>query len=196
MTPKGIKCDMKRTLIIIAILIASALIALLWVRIDTAITKNNYPTPERYNEPVELYSEEYSVPQDLVYAVIKIESKFKSDAMSERGALGLMQMLPETFFWLSKKTGDCYEDENLLYNPDISIKYGTYYLSWLYSRYNSWETAVAAYNAGHGNVDDWLKSDEYSKDGTLIYIPFKETREYVEKVKKARETYKELYFEN
>ena len=186
---------MKKTLIIISILIASALIALLYVHIDTAITKANYPMPEQYVSAIKASADEYSVPETLIFAVIRTESKFKSDAISEAGAVGLMQMKPDTFFWLSGKTGEDFSDENLLYNPEISIKYGTYYLSWLYSRYGSWETALAAYNAGHGKVDEWLGNSEYSKNGTLTHIPFKETREYVEKVSKAKEIYSELYFE-
>lgn len=186
---------MKKTLIIISILIASALIALLYVNIDTAITKANYPMPSQYAKAVKANAEEYSVPETLIFAVIKTESKFRSDAVSKAGAIGLMQMTPETFFWLSEKAGDDYSDKNLLYNPEISIKYGTYYLSWLYSRFGSWETALAAYNAGHGKVDEWLKDDEYSKNGVLVRIPFKETREYVDRVTKARDIYFKLYFE-
>lgn len=187
---------MKRTLIIISILIVSALIALVWVHVDDYITKTNYPLPEEYAASVDRYSEEYSVPKALIYAVIKVESKFKSDAVSSAGAIGLMQVTPDTFIWLSKKTEDKYEDVNLLYNPDINIKYGVYYLSWLYSRYGSWETALAAYNAGHGKADEWLDDPEYSQNGVLTNIPYRETREYVEKVMKAKDIYKKLYFEN
>lgn len=186
---------MKKTLIIISILIASALIALLWVRIDTVITKNNYPVPEQYADVVKIAADEYSVPEDLVFAVIKTESGFKSDAISQKGAVGLMQLMPETFLWLSTKTGDNYTDENLLYNPEINIKYGVYYLSWLYSRYGSWETALAAYNAGHGNVDDWLKDGTFSSRSAITDIPFRETREYVKKVLDAKQVYLENYYE-
>ena len=187
---------MKRTLIIISILIVSALIAFLWVYVDDFIKKQNYPNPEEYQNPVQKYSEEYAVPKELILAVIKTESDFKSDAVSGAGAIGLMQVTPDTFLWLSKKTEDRYEDTNLLYNPDINIKYGVYYLSWLYSRYGSWETALAAYNAGHGKVDDWLDNPDYSKGGALTSIPYKETREYVEKVMNAKDIYRKLYFEN
>lgn len=187
---------MKRTLIIISILIVSALIAFLWVHIDDFIKEQNYPNPEEYKDFVYKYSEEYAVPKELILAVIKTESKFKSDAVSGAGAIGLMQVTPETFLWLSKKTEDRYEDTNLLYNPEINIKYGVYYLSWLYSRYGSWETALAAYNAGHGKVDEWLDNPENAKGGVLTNIPYKETREYVEKVMKAKDIYKKLYFEN
>ena len=187
---------MKRTIIIISILIVSALIAFLWVYIDDHITRSNHPLPEEYTAVIDKYSEEYAVPKELVFAVIKTESDFKSDVVSNAGAVGLMQVTPDTFLWLSKKTEDKYDDVNLLYNPEINIKYGVYYLSWLYSRYGSWETALAAYNAGHGKVDSWLENPEYSKNGVLTNIPYKETREYVKKVMNAKDTYKKLYFEN
>ena len=71
---------------------------------------------------------------------------------------------------------------------------GCWYIKRLLIQYNNVDTALAAYNAGSGNVSKWLKNEEYSKDGeNLIIIPFKETREYVKKVSKARIQYKRLY---
>lgn len=184
---------MKKTLTIILILIASAVIALFWVKIDTALDKKYHP--DDYLEIVEKYAQEHSVPKELVFAVIKTESKFKSDAVSSKGAIGLMQMTPDTFTWLCEKNGDLSNDPNLLYTPEVNIRYGTYYLDMLYSEFGSWETALAAYNAGPANVRKWLGNKEYAQDGVLTYIPFKETREYVEKVIKAKNVYTELYFE-
>lgn len=183
---------MKKTIIIICILITSALIALCWVKVDTAITKKEHPV--QYSAEVEMFSENYSVPRELIYAVIKTESSYKSDAVSKKGAVGLMQIKPDTFVWLCEKNGDENNDPDLLYNPQVNIKYGTYYLDMLYSEFGSWETALAAYNAGPSNVRKWLKDSEYSSDGVLTNIPFEETRQYVEKVIKARDTYIELYF--
>lgn len=183
---------MKRTLIIISILIVSALAALLWVNIDTAISKVSHPL--EYEETVVKNAEAYSVPKDLIFAVIKVESGFKSDAVSNKGAVGLMQMTPDTFTWLCEKKADINNDPAFLYNPEISIAYGTCYLDILYSEFGSWELALAAYNAGPSNVREWLKNPEYVKDGVLTYIPFKETREYVEKVMQAKQKYNQLYF--
>ena len=185
---------MKRTLIIISILIVSALFAMLWVNIDTAISKITHPL--KYEETIEQNADIRSVPKDLIFAVIKSESGFESDAVSKIGAVGLMQMTPDTFVWLCEKNSDPNNDPALLYNPEINIFYGTYYLDILYSEFGSWELALAAYNAGPTNVREWMKNPEYFKDGILLHIPFKETREYVEKVMKARQKYNELYFEN
>ena len=166
---------MKKTITIISILIISAAVAFAWVGIETAITKKLHPL--EYSESVEACADEYSVPKELIYAVIKTESSFKSDAESPKGAIGLMQITPTTYTWLCEKNADISNDPNLLYTPDVNIRYGTYYLDMLYSEFGSWELALAAYNAGPSNVRDWLKNPEYSKDGTLTDIPFKETRE-------------------
>lgn len=185
---------MKKTITILSILAASAIIAFFWVKIDTAIEKKSHP--DEYYDIVEECADSYSVPVDLIFAVIKTESKFKSDAVSSAGAIGLMQITPDTFSWLCEKRGDVSNDPNLLYTPAVNISYGTYYLDMLYSEFGSWETALAAYNAGPTNVRKWLKNPDYSENGVLTHIPFKETREYVEKVLKAKEKYTELYFEN
>lgn len=183
---------MKKTLTIIAILISSALIALFWVRIDDFLSKKAHPL--EYMEVVEKYSDEYSVPKELIFAVIKAESDFKSDAVSGKGAIGLMQLMPETYAWLCEKSGDVNTDSNFLYTPEVNIRYGTYYLDMLYSEFGSWENALAAYNAGPANVRKWLKDPSLSENGALSDIPFGETRNYIERVFKARDKYKELYF--
>ena len=185
---------MKKTITILSILAASAIIAFFWVKIDTAIEKKSHPN--EYLDIVEECADSYSVPVDLILAVIKTESKFKSDAVSSAGAVGLMQMTPDTFSWLCEKRADVSDDPNLLYTPAVNISYGTYYLDMLYSEFGSWETALAAYNAGPSNVRKWLTNPDYAENGVLTYIPFKETREYVEKVMKAKAKYTELYFEN
>ena len=157
---------------------------------------NKKVNPLKYSEHVEYYSELYEVPEPIIYAVIKTESSFQPDAVSPAGAIGLMQITPDTFTWLCNKNQDIDNNINRLYNPEANIKYGVYYLDMLYSEFGTWETALAAYNAGPRNVRDWLQNSELSQDGVLTHIPFKETREYVEKVMTAKETYLKLYSEN
>lgn len=140
---------------------------------------------------IEKYSDEYNVPKELVFAVIKVESGFDPEAESSVGALGLMQMMPKTFEWL---TGEEHLDEHLsfekLTDPEVSIRYGTYYLRYLYLKFENWDTVLAAYNGGEGNVAKWLADPEYSDgNGNLTYIPFEETRNYVEKVNRAMSKY-------
>lgn len=147
--------------------------------------------PQKYSEYVEKYSDEFGVERSLVYAVIHTESGFHEDAESSVGARGLMQLMPETFMWLQTKLGEEELPADALFDPNINIKYGTYYLSDLLYDYNGKvETAVAAYNAGTTNVDSWLMDSAYSTDGeTLNDIPYEETKRYVARVMKAKSVY-------
>ena len=149
-----------------------------------------------FEEYVTKYSNEFDVPEALVYAVIRAESSFDPNARSGVGAIGLMQLMPDTLDWLSRlldeeaPTGD-------IADPETNIKYGTFYLRHLYDRFDNWETALAAYNAGHGRVANWLKNSEYSDDGiSLKVIPIEETRNYVNKVTGNYNTYKKLYYKD
>ena len=154
--------------------------------------------PQTYHESVTRYSVAYNVPEQLIFAVIKTESDFDPRAESSAKARGLMQMIESTFLEL---TGPEYLNENLtfeaLYDPDVSIRYGTYYLKYLYEMFDyNWDTALAAYNGGLGNVRKWLNNPEYTdEDGNLTYIPFSETRSYVSKVNRARDMYQKLYYQ-
>ena len=152
--------------------------------------------PREYSEFVEMYSAEFGVPETIIYAVIKTESDFVTNAASTATppALGLMQLTEETYDWVAsklKETPSAFD----IYDPATNIRYGVWYLSYLYGRFENWDTAFAAYNAGPGNVSKWLSDGEYSTDGeTLSYIPFKETRNYVKKVNLAMEIYDRLYY--
>ena len=172
----------RRAAVIFSVLLALALGGLI---VYELFFVKDYPL--RYKEEIILYSDTYSVPADLVCAVIYAESGYDPDAVSPVGAVGLMQLLPSTaeeIAWRLKI--DSYD----LCDPETSIKFGTYYLSYLYKLLGDWNTVAAAYNAGIGNVIDWLADTEYSTDGiTLIKIPFNETAAYVKRVSSGREVY-------
>ena len=148
--------------------------------------------PDNYKAEVDKYSRKYDVSAELVYAVIRAESKFDKDAVSEKGAKGLMQIMDSTGEWISKKIKISEPD---LFDPDTNIEIGTYYLDYLLDMYDGDRVcAVAAYNAGPANVDEWLKNPEYSKNGkTLDKIPFEETEKYVKRVMENIEKYGFLY---
>lgn len=148
--------------------------------------------PQDYREFVEGYASFYSVPSDIVYAVIKTESSFDQNAVSSKGAVGLMQITPDTFTWLMSKTGEMLK-EDALYSPQVNIKYGVYFLSYLYGEFNSWDIVYAAYNAGMARVKGWLTDPGVSENGRLMYIPFEETEKYVALVGRTVETYRRLY---
>ena len=145
-----------------------------------------------YNEHVEKYSSKYGVPKELVYAVIKAESNFESDAVSRVGAVGLMQLMPSTYEWLAQYHFNEDIKADALYDPETNIKFGVYYLQYLFSKFGSWEKAVIAYNWGEGNFANFLDSNEYEK-GNYKSIPVKETRNYVSKVMRYWEKYNNLY---
>ena len=146
--------------------------------------------PERYKELVTKYANEYAVPSELVFAVIKTESNFKPDAVSSAGAVGLMQLLPSTYEWLTTLTGERFVSD-MLYDPETNIKYGTYYLQYLYSYFGSWEKVLIAYNWGPGNLIGYLEENEYAS-GDYKKLPVAETRNYVSKVLYGMEVYKKF----
>ena len=151
-----------------------------------------HPEQLKYADLVESASREFGVEEAVIYAVIYCESNFKADAVSSVGARGLMQMMPATFREMQGYLGETYDDD-ALFEPQVSIRYGTYYLSRMYDRFGDWEIAFAAYNAGPTAVSKWLKDDKYSKDGKLVQIPYPETENYVKKVTGMVEKYKEYY---
>ena len=149
--------------------------------------------PVKYEEQVERASEEFGVSQELIFSVIKTESSFRPNAVSHMDAKGLMQITRDTFNWANEKLGENHSYEEV-FLPDVNIRYGTFILSYLIEDFKSEPVALAAYNAGRGNVQKWLADKEFSHDGeTLHHIPFKETREYVVKVEKSKDAYLKLY---
>ena len=185
-------------LIVLIVLIISVLFGFIFDVAMTLVEKYIYQKPDEYVEYVEAYSAEFGVPEDLVWSVIKTESGFDSSAVSSKGAVGLMQLMPSTFEWLTDDILREYLGIGMLYDPETNIKYGTYYLSRLYNRFGDWDTAIAAYNGGEGNVSEWLNDKRYSDDGIKLKtdkIPdsYSETKNYVKKVNKALEKYKKLY---
>lgn len=151
--------------------------------------------PKHYAGYVEKYAGQSKVNPLLVFAVIKNESGFKPSAQSNIGAMGLMQLTPETFEWaqMLSPSAEKYTKADLD-QPEVNIKYGTIVLSSLIHEFGSEDTALAAYHAGRSNVIKWLGNPVYSADGkTLYYIPFNETRNYVKKVLSTKQMYQKLY---
>lgn len=154
--------------------------------------------PKKYSVYVEKYAAQYELPPHLVYAVIHTESKFNSGAVSSAGAVGLMQMMPDTFRWLSDDLLHEQLSDGMLLDPETNIRYGCYYLKRLYDRYGNWETTLAAYNAGPTRVSTWLEDPAMvDESGALIPAnipdPYGETRRYVPTVLSAMEKYDTLY---
>ena len=177
----------KRVLYILIILIIGFILV---INIKEQMMKSMYK--KEYSEYVEKYSKEYNVEADLIYAIIKAESNFKPDAVSNKNAQGLMQLMYATAEEVAQKNGIELNEENIL-EPEINIKIGTKYISELLEKYECMEVALAAYNAGSGNVDKWIKEGIIKADGSDIEnIPFKETNTYVRKILRDYKIYQEI----
>ena len=177
--------------VIVGVILVSLLIAFGVNALITAIEKNDCPHP--YSDVVKKYSEKYEVDENLIYAVIRVESNFDAKAESEKGAIGLMQIMPVAYKDYCIDTGEDY-DVSMLKDPETNIRVGTYLLARLYRYYGNWDTVLAAYNAGIGTVSEWLRDERYSSgDGILFEIPYRQTKLYVEKVNRYKGVYDILY---
>lgn len=150
-----------------------------------------YVYPLKYQELVFENADKYNLDESLVYSVIKTESSFDQSAVSKKGAKGLMQITDSTASYIAKRLGVGSFD---IFEPKVNIEFGCYYLRYLIDRFREIDTAVIAYNAGESKVSEWLNNSEYSTDGIRVQnIPYKETREYLNKVKKSLAVYKKMY---
>lgn len=187
------KKNTKRVYKLLILLIFLLLLIPVSKSIAGIVMKHMYPLT--YSEYVEKYSGEYGVDKNLVYSIIKAESGFDPRAVSPREAKGLMQIMDSTGEWAAEKMKIKNFENSMLLEPETNIKIGCWYIARLLRQYNQdIELALAAYNAGSGNVSKWLKDTGVSSDGkTLDRIPFEETQNYVEKIKKYNNIYKRLY---
>lgn len=170
------------------------LIIILGIVLCVNIVIKKYIFPFKHKDVINKYSEEYDLDPLFVLSVIKAESKFKSDARSNKDAVGLMQITESTAEWIAEQMGltdFCYDK---LYDEEYNIKMGCWYLNNLRTEFDDLDLVIAAYNAGRGRVTEWLNNDEYSLDGeNLTYIPYAETKKYVDKVNTYYNVYKILY---
>jgi soluble lytic murein transglycosylase len=147
------------------------------------VQRQRYPL--RYRAIVVGHARNYRLDPALLAAVIYAESKFRADALSKSGAIGLMQLLPSTAHGIALHTGGSKFRTDDLYVPELNVRYGAWYLRHLLDKYDDERTALAAYNAGQNNVDRWRASGSG--------IRFSETRAYVERVEDLKKTYREVW---
>lgn len=182
----------KKSIITIFTFIIILIILFSIIRIQDIVIKGIYP--QKYNEYVEKYALEYGIDSMLVYAIIKAESNFKTDIKSTSNAMGLMQLMEETAIETAEKIGIEYTD-GCLYDPETNIQLGIKYYSELLKEYdNNYMLALTAYNAGTGNLKKWIEQGIIKPDGSNIEdIPYKETNNYVRKIVRDYNIYKDLY---
>jgi soluble lytic murein transglycosylase len=141
--------------------------------------------PLKYEQIVRGHARNYQLDPALLAAVIYQESKFRPDAKSSSGAIGLMQLQPETAKGIAIRTGGSRFQTSDLYVPELNVRYGSWYLRHLLDKYGDEKLALAAYNAGQRNVDEWRAEGKE--------IQFSETREYVDRVEHLKGVYHDAY---
>jgi soluble lytic murein transglycosylase len=151
--------------------------------------------PIKYESTVLKYSKEYELNPYLIYSLIRVESKFDTQAISPKDARGLMQITSQTGRYISKLLSESDFNEAMLLTPDTNIKYGAFYFRKLLKDFdNNMNCALAAYNGGEGNVRKWIKTNSNGQNALNITdIPFSETRQYLKRVNKYFSIYKFLY---
>ena len=170
------------------------IIVILFLGYKNRIVILKYFYKDDYREYVEEYSEKYSVDKNLIFAIIKAESNYDENAVSNAGAKGLMQIMDSTSKDIAEKISIKINSDEDILNPKINIELGTKYISMLIEKYQNINLALAGYNAGSGNVDKWIEDSILNKDGSNIEnIPFLETNNYVRKILRDYEIYQKIY---
>jgi soluble lytic murein transglycosylase len=168
-------------------------VALLTPFADKAVRE--FSLPLRHDGVIRQQAADKGLDPALVAAVIYAESRFRDGQTSPAGAQGLMQVTPATARDIARKSGGTRFQVEDLHDPDVNIAYGSYHLRYLLGRYGTNETfAIAAYNAGEGNVDRWIAAARRAdRDLEISAIPFPETRAYVRRVQEAQRQYRASY---
>jgi soluble lytic murein transglycosylase len=176
---------MRRRLVVTLALVATVVAAGLAVWHTQPVWLDRLRYPLRYEAIVKTHARNYDLDPALLAAVIYTESRFRPDARSPAGALGLMQLLPETGRAIALRTGGHAFVVSDLLDPEINVRYGSWYLRELIRKYDSVPVALAAYHAGQGNVDRWREEG--------LEVQFPETRAYVANVLELVPVYRRAY---
>ena len=174
-----------RRVVPIAVLVVLVAAGLVYFRNGQPAWFERIRYPLHYEQIVRGHAKNYHLDPALLAAVIYQESKFQADAKSSSGAIGLMQLRPQTAEGIAIRTGGTHFQVSDLYNPEINVRYGSWYLRHLLDKYGDERDALAAYNAGQRNVDEWRAE---GKD-----IQFPETRAYVDRVEHLKGVYARAY---
>ncbi len=176
---------MRRLAVAVALLLALAAGAALYVVETSPPWYERVRYPLHYAAIVRQQARDKQLDPALLAAVIYQESRFRRSARSSSGAVGLMQLRPETAKGIALRTGGTAFRISDLTDPAINIRYGAWYLQNLFAKYGDERLVLAAYNAGQGNVDRWLRTGQA--------IEFPETRAYVERVGELKDVYSEAW---
>lgn len=152
-----------------------------------------YPLP--YKNSIFTHAEAQHVDPYLVAAIIRSESKFITGAKSSKGAIGLMQLMPETAAWGASELNITQPSEKDLFKADLNIRLGSWFLKQLLEEFDdNLPIVLAAYNAGSGRVREWLRKGTWDgSEANIADIPFAETRHYVKAVLRSYTVYRQIY---
>ena len=149
--------------------------------------------PLRYQDEIRTAGKQFDIDPVVIASVIRAESNFRRDAVSNKGAVGLMQIMPATAEFVASKI-DVEDVAHNLATPHVNITIGTFYLRYLMDKFGDLRTVLAAYNAGEGRVADWLDDNRFARDANgrrvIVTTPYPETNAYIEKVLNARNFYR------
>lgn len=149
--------------------------------------------PKKYSAYIDKYSEEFGIDKYVIASVINIESSYNPKSVSNAGAIGLMQLLPSTAFDMASRLNITISEKDL-FNEDINIKLGAYYLVYLLEIFDgNIINALASYNWGMQNVKNWLNKGNVDEYGNVANIPVKETKDYLKKYNINQFVYKNIY---
>ncbi|NBD27008.1 lytic transglycosylase domain-containing protein [Paenibacillus glycinis] len=170
-----------------------ALLALLFVRSEWM---SRWLYPLHYRAEIAASADSYKLDAHLVAAIIRVETNFKPEAVSKKGAIGIMQLMPDTANWAIQKGG--FTDitaEKVSQEPSAGIEVGSWYLNELSAQFKgNMYKVIAAYNAGPGTVNRWLADGTWDGEpGTVEQVPYGETRHYIQRVIYYYNKYKKLY---
>lgn len=178
----------RRTLLIIVLILLAAILN------ADSIWRLFYPIP--YRDLAYKYAMAYHQDPYLLAAMMKAESNFNPRAVSEKGARGLMQIMPETGQSVARQLGYSDFSPDQLFHPETNINIGAWYLADLDDEFNgNVILMLAAYNGGRGNVMEWITSEKSGGFNSIDQIPFPETRYYIQKVLLYHKIYTRLYSE-
>ena len=191
------KLTVQRLLILLGLLALSIGFGLGYDALANAVEKSSHPRPEALAPAISANAKEFGVPEPILWATVKEQSDFASNATDAEGRIGLMQLTPAQYTTICNELlGEAPLDSGMLYDPATNLRCGTAYLSWLYQRYGVWSTVFAAYTAGYEQVDAWLRDPAHIDElGRLTNLPAS-VANAVQRMEKAVDLYSKLYYES
>ena len=192
------KLTLRRVIAFFLLIALSVGFGFAWDAVATAVERHRYPMQAELSLKISQHAEQYGIPEPVLWATVRNNSRFASNAVSQNGAVGLMQLTPERFEWICLNLlGGEPMDAGMLFDPETNLSAGCSYVSYLYDRYGVWDHVFAAYHTNPEAVDAWLSdSQNLSDQGVLQKYPDKATAAYVKEMRTAVEYYSKLYYQS